>query len=120
MYFVICQKPSITFGTRVYYFKLHTYGVTGNLFKWFDSYLVNRKQRVLHRNSMSTPKLVYAGVPQGSVLRPLLFLIYVNDIANSMLTSCRLFADDNSLQHAAFNLHDIECNLNQDLESLES
>ena len=69
---------------------------------------------------MSTPKPVYAGVPQGSVLGPLLFLIYVNDIANSMLTSCRLFADDNSLQHAAFNLHDIECNLNQDLESLES
>lgn len=101
-------------------FKLHTYGVTGNLFKWFDSYLVNRKQRVLYRNFMSTPKPVYAGVPQGSVLGPLLFLIYVNDIANSMLTSCRLFADDNSLQHAAFNLHDIECNLNQDLESLGS
>ena len=78
-------------------FKLHTYGVTGNLFKWFDSYLVNRKQRVLYRNFTSTPKPVYAGVPQGSVLGPLLFLIYVNDIANSMLTSCRLFADDNSL-----------------------
>ena len=97
MYFVICQKLSITFGTRVYYFKLHKYGVTGNLFKWFDSYLVNRKQRILHRYSISTPKLVYAGVLQGSVLGPLLFLIYVNDIANSMLTSCRLFADDNGL-----------------------
>ena len=49
-------------------FKLHTYGVTGNLFKWLNSYLVNRKQKVLYRNFMSTPKPVYAGVPQGSVV----------------------------------------------------
>ena len=55
---------------------------------------------------MSTPKHVYAGVSQGSVLVPMLFLIYVNDVANSMLTFCR-FGDDNSY-------------LAQGLESLES
>lgn len=100
-------------------FKLHTYGITGNLFKWFNSYLVNRKQKVMYREVLSSTKPVNAGVPQGSVLGPLLFLINVNDIADNMLTFCRLFADDNSFQHAAINVQDIEFNLNQDLLNLE-
>lgn len=62
---------------------------------------------VLHKNTISTYKFLYAGVPQGSVLGPLLFLIYVNDVAEKMSSLCRLYADDNSLQHCSTNIHDI-------------
>lgn len=66
-----------------------------------NSYLVNRMQKLIYREVLSSTKPVNAGVPQGSVLGPLLFLIYVNDIADNMLTFCRLFADDISFRHAA-------------------
>lgn len=75
-------------------FKLKTYGIKCNLLRWFQSYVVNRTQRVVYRNSYVSVNTLYAGVLSGSVLGPLLFLIYVND-ANNMLTFCRL---DNSLQ----------------------
>ena len=61
----------------------------------------------------------FSGVPQGSVLGPLLFLIYVNDIAKNMLTMCRLFADDSSLQQSSYNVLDMEQKLNHDLHVLE-
>ena len=79
-------------------FKLQTYRVIGNLFKWLQSYLENRKERVMYRQSNSSLNSLNAGVPQGSVLGPLLFLIYVNDVADNMLTLCRLLADDISIQ----------------------
>lgn len=56
-------------------FELHSYGISENLLKLFVSYLSGRFQRVLHRNTMSTYKFLYASVPQGSVLGSLLFLM---------------------------------------------
>ena len=64
---------------------------------------------------MSDFKRVNAGVPQGSVLGPLLFLIYVNDISESLLSLTRLFADDSSLFYSASSLPDTEEIINQDL-----
>ena len=63
---------------------------------------------------------VYAGVPQGSVLGPLLFLVYVNDISKSLLSHTRLFADDSSLFYSAANIKDIEGIINHDLRMLVS
>lgn len=61
-------------------------------------------QRVVYHDSYSSVNTLYAEVPQGSVLGPILFLIYVNDVANNMLTFCRLFADYNSFQDSSENL----------------
>ena len=67
---------------------------------------------------MSSFKNAKAGVPQGSVLGPLLFLIFVNDISSSLLSLTRLFADDSSLFCSASNLEDIEGIINHDLKML--
>lgn len=62
--------------------------------KWIEQFLTNRKQFVKIQNHISTSERVISGVPQGSVLGPLLFLIYINDISTDINASIRLFADD--------------------------
>ena len=98
-------------------FKLRQYGIDGDLLTWITDYLDDRKQRVVIKSCMSTFKNVKAGVPQGSVLGPLLFLIFVNDISSSLLSLTRLFADDSSLFCSASNLEDIEGIINHDLSA---
>ena len=83
-------------------FKLKQHGMEGNFLKWLTDYLNERQQKVIIRGCTSNPKPINAGVPQGSVLGPLLFLIYVNDIADSLLSLTRLFADDSSLFYQAW------------------
>ena len=78
-------------------FKLKQLGIDGDLLEWISNYLDNRQQRVVLKSSMSSFKSTNAGVPQGSVLGPMLFLVYVNDISESLLSLTRLFADDSSL-----------------------
>ena len=96
-------------------FKLKQNGINGKLLLWISNYLSNRKQKVIVKSSSSSLQVVTAGVPQGSVLGPLLFLIYVNDIAESVLSLTRLFADDSSLYFSASSLDDIEGIMNHDL-----
>ena len=84
-------------------FKLKQHGIDGEFLKWLTDYLSERQQKVIIRGCISSPKPINEGVPQGSVLGPLLFLIYmyVNDIADSLLSLTRLFADDSSLFYFA-------------------
>ena len=96
-------------------FKLEEHGLGDGLLKWFKSYLDNRKQKVVIQSSESSLSPLRAGVPQGSVLGPLLFLIYVNDITDSLLSLTRLYADDSSLYYSATSLSDIESIVNHDL-----
>ncbi len=77
--------------------KLEQLGICGNLLKWLESYLGDRKQRVVIKGQMSETKSINASVPQGSILRPLLFLVYVNDLVDDLQTTPYLFADDTSL-----------------------
>ena len=78
--------------------KLYKYGVRGNCYDWFHSYLSVRKQYVIYQNTSSEIKQIKCGDPQGSILGPLLFLLYINDIVNiSQDIFLLLFADDTNL-----------------------
>ena len=78
-------------------FKLQQNGVEGKLLTLFENYLKNRKQRVVLNGSDSKWGDILAGVPQGSVLGPLLFLIYINDLEDGIKSQVKFFADDTSL-----------------------
>jgi hypothetical protein len=95
--------------------KLERYGVKGELLRWLKSYLSNRCQRVIIKDAISSVGELKAGVPQGSVLGPLLFLIFINDIADDILGLGRLFADDTSIGHTA---HD-ETTLNKNMINID-
>ena len=77
--------------------KLKAAGITGTALNWFKDYLKNRKQRVVLPGVMSNWVTVKAGVPQGSILGPLLFLLFINDIVSDIASNIRLFADDTTL-----------------------
>ena len=78
-------------------YKLQAAGVTGDALKLFRSYLSDRKQRTVLPSTVSEWTFIRAGVPQGSILGPLLFLAYINDIVRDINSNIRLFADDTSL-----------------------
>ena len=75
----------------------HYFGVTGKIFDWLASYLTDRKQRVTVGSELSAPKNIAAGCPQGSVLGPLLALMYLNDIDKVTTSPTLLFADDTTI-----------------------
>jgi ribonuclease P/MRP protein subunit RPP40 len=78
-------------------FKLKQNGVDGCLLRWFESYLNNRSQRVNLGGKSSHSHKLHAGVPQGYILGPLLFLIYINDLPTNLITTVNQFADDTTL-----------------------
>ena len=84
------------YGTAVYCI-IKKNGISGHLHKWFESYVCQRQQRVINEGFKSTWMTTTAGTPQGSVLGPYLFLLYINDIVEKIKTNIRLFADDTSL-----------------------
>ena len=79
--------------------KLFSYGIGGKILKWLDSFLCFRQQRVVVNGVKSDWAPVLSGVPQGTVLGPLLFSLYINDISSDTESEIRLFADDCVCNH---------------------
>ena len=99
--------------------KLYLYGIRGVSLQWFNSYLSDRKQYVVVDGVESSHLDVNLGVPQGSVLGPLLFLIYVNDIINcSSIMKFSLFADDTVVLQSHKNIIDLMSIVNNELKML--
>ena len=97
-------------------FKLKQNGVSGKLLKFFESYLYNRKQRVALNGSFSDFSAIESGVPQGSVLGPLLFLVYINDLEKNIKSHVKFFADDTMLYSVVEDPNLSADDLNHDLE----
>ena len=99
--------------------KLNSFGITGIENKWFKSYLNNRTQCVSVNGTISNPKTIMSGVPQGSILGPLLFLLFINDMSDSIMNSTvDMYADDTLIYFCHRDVKTIETCLNNDLASL--
>ena len=96
-------------------YKLKQNGISGNLLETLTDFLKDRKQKVVLNGQNCSWANIEAGVLQGSILGPLMFLIYINDLPDNLSTNVKLFADDTSLFSVVHDITTSSCNLNYDL-----
>ena len=118
LFFLISPRLLIKIDHNILLDKLNYYGIRGLALEWFRNYLSDRTQFVSYKCNNSGFQNVTCGVPQGSVLGPLLFILYTNDLPNVLKHSkCILFADDTTIFQTSHNLtylrecieYDMEC-----------
>jgi Reverse transcriptase (RNA-dependent DNA polymerase) len=112
------RKAFDTCNHKILLKKLSALGVVGSGLRWFENYLSGRKQYVSCGDSDSSLLSILIGVPQGSILGPLLFLVYINDLPGSTDLFSLLFADDTALTACADNLADLYSSINAELRKL--
>jgi len=98
--------------------KLKAHGIGGKILNWIENWLNNRRQRVCIDGEYSEWAEVTSGVPQGSVLGPILFIIYINDLDSNVISKVDKFADDSKLGKGLSSPEDVEC-LRKDLATME-
>ena len=101
-------------------FKLKQNGISGNLLNVITDFLYQRKQRVVLNGQHSSWTNIEAGVPQGSILGPLFFLIYINDLSDGLTSNPKLFADDTSLFSVIHDINSTANDLNSDLMKISN
>ena len=101
-------------------FKLKQLGIEGEMLKILENFLLERFQRTVINGKISQFRQIEAGVPQGSVLGPLLFLVYINDLIKDMKSDARIFADDTSLFETVRNRQNSILNLEHDLQIVQN
>jgi len=101
--------------------KLSYYGIADQSIKWFESYLVDRSQKCYVNNTLSNSTTLQTGIPQGSIIGPLLFIIYINDLPNSVqYSNARMYADDTSLSTSAPSQNELFDKVNTDVAKIEN
>jgi len=118
MVLIDLQKAFDTIDHNIFLKKLRCIGFADSSIKWFKSYLECRYFSVNIDNAYSEKQILSCGVPQGSILGPLIFLIYINDMAQAVDCSLYLFADDSCLAYSGDNVKEIDENLNKNFNSL--
>ena len=118
-FFSIYLKHLIKYGINALLHKLKGYGINGKALELLENYLTNRQQRVILNGQSSSWLDINAGVPQGSVLGPLLFLIYINDLSDNLISVSKLFADDTSIFSTVLDINKSSDDLNKDLNTIK-
>ena len=119
MIFLDISKAFDKISHRFIFTKLRYYGITNRTLSWIGAFISNRTQTTVVNGVHSSYVEVTSGVPQGSVLGPMLFLVYINDISNAITSQINLFADDSVLYRNIRNQND-QVILQNDLDTISS
>ena len=92
--------------------KLEYYGINGNILKWVKDFLSHRKQSVKVGSEFSDSINVTSGIPQGSILGPILFTIFINDLPNEVESYCKIFADDTKIYNTTNETKQLQDDIN--------